>query len=54
MHAVAMKPRYLSPETVPADALEGKSGSICAADVAAMSHDASVQTLRCYVVKQRN
>ncbi len=24
MHAVAMKPRYLSPETVPAEALEGK------------------------------
>lgn len=25
MHAVAMKPRYLSPETVPAEALEGKA-----------------------------
>ena len=23
MHAVAMKPRYLSPETVPAEAVEG-------------------------------
>ena len=25
MHAVAMKPRYLSPESVPAEALEGDS-----------------------------
>lgn len=43
MHAVAMKPHYLSPETVPADALEGKLGFTRASDVAVMSHDASMQ-----------
>ena len=28
MHAVAMKPRYLSPETVPAEALEGEAAHV--------------------------
>ena len=28
MHAVAMKPRYLSPDTVPAEALEGSPSTI--------------------------
>lgn len=27
MHAVAMKPQYLNPESVPAQALEGQSSS---------------------------
>ena len=30
MHAVAMKPRYLSPDTVPAEALEGECSSCSA------------------------
>ena len=29
MHAVAMKPRYLSPQSVPAEALEGETQLTC-------------------------